>query len=60
MAVRCGPPCGRCWGGRRTALAVRFRQLRLTIVETYADNAVLRLFNDTSHLGVPRPALSYD
>lgn len=37
-----------------------FANCSLTIVETYADNAVLRLFNDTSHLAALGPALSYD
>ena len=37
-----------------------FANCGLTIVETYADNAVLRLFNDTSHLAALGPALSYD
>ena len=37
-----------------------FANCGLTIVETYADNAVLRLFNDTSHLASLGPALSYD
>ena len=33
-----------------------FGNCTLTIVDTYADNAVLRLFNDGSHLNALGPA----
>lgn len=33
-----------------------FANCALTIVDTYADNAVLRLFNDSSHLNGPEPS----